>query len=217
MRTNTEHKIIEVKELNESTYILRFERNDLQFKPGQHLLVGKKNEIEQREYSIYSGTNDPYLEILIKEVDKGSVSKQLKSLKPGDTLNIDGPVGFFGLNKKTQDSSKILFIASGTGIAPFHSMVTSFPDLNYTLLHGVRNETEKYEHEHYNADKYLSCTSRDNSGEFNGRVTDYLKNHDIDNDTLCYFCGNFQMIRDAMEILEKKGIPSSQLHAEVYF
>ena len=217
MRTNSEHKIISITELTESTYIIRFDRNGMQFKPGQHLLVGKESEIEQREYSIYSGINDPYLEILIKEVDSGSVSKQLKSLSPEDTINVDGPVGFFGLNKKTMDSSKYLFIVSGTGIAPFHSMVRSFPDLDYKIIHGIRNITEAYENHHYNKNSYFSCTSRDDSGNFNGRVTDYIKNHDIDNDTMCYFCGNFQMIRDAMEILEKKGLPSSQLHAEVYF
>lgn len=215
MTTNSQHKIITTRTLTDSTYLLNFERKGLQFTPGQHILVG--NKAEQREYSIYSGIDDPYIEILVKEVDNGNISKQLKSLISSDLLNVDGPFGFFGLNKNTIPTSKFLFIASGTGIAPFHSMIRSYSGLNYTLLHGIRNISEAYDHQHYSADRYISCTSRDNSGDYNGRVTDYLLNHDIGNDTICYFCGNFQMIRESMEILEKKGIPSAQLHAEVYF
>ncbi len=59
--------------------------------------------------------------------------------------------------------------------------------------------------------------SQDKSGDFSGRVTDYIKQNNFDKDTICYFCGNFKMIREAMDLLEQKGIPNDQLHAEVYF
>jgi len=42
-----------------------------------------------REYSIYSGEKDDYLEVLIKEVDNGDLSKRFKNCKPGDKLFYD--------------------------------------------------------------------------------------------------------------------------------
>ncbi len=217
MQTNGLHKLIGIQNLTDSTYILQIEKKNMVFEAGQHILLGRQNDHDQREYSIYSGVDDEYLEVLIKEVTDGKVSKHLKNLAPGDMLNVEGPLGFFGLNKEKIDTSKFLFIASGTGIAPFHSMVKSYPNLNYTVLHGIRTAEEAYGKDSYQTDRYIMSTSRDTTGNFNGRVTDYIKQNKFDEDTICYFCGNFKMIREAMDLLEKKGIPGNQLHAEVYF
>ncbi len=217
MQTSGLHKLVEIVILTESTYILRMEKNDMQFDAGQHILLGKENDPDQREYSIFSGENDKYLEVLIKEVEDGSVSKHLKNLKLGDKLNVEGPLGFFGLHKDKIDTGKFLFIASGTGIAPFHSMVKTHPNLDYKILHGIRVCNEAYGKESYNKDRYIRCTSREADCDFEGRVTDYIKQNEFSEDTICYFCGNFKMIREAMDLLEKKGIPGNQLHAEVYF
>jgi len=218
MQSSTQHKLLGIRNLTDSTYIMEVERKGLDFEPGQHILMGRSDSIHKREYSIYSGNKDESLELLIKEVSDGMVSKNLKKLAVGDSLEIEGPLGFFGLDKKAvARKSKFLFVASGTGIAPFHSMVKSIPGLDYTLLHGVRYATEAYEKETYNTEKYILCTTGDQEGDFHGRVTDYIKQHTLDKDTICYFCGNFNMIKDAMGLLSKKGFPSDQLHAEVYF
>ncbi len=217
MQTNGLHKLMGVKILTESTYILQIDRDGMKYTAGQHILLGKANNIDQREYSIYSGVNDEFLEVLIKEVSDGKVSKQLRDVGVGEMLNVEGPLGFFGLDDDAIEHGNFLFVASGTGIAPFHSMIKSYPNLNYTVLHGIRYEEEAYGKEAYNEEHYITCTSRNSSGSFNGRVTDYIKQHNFDRDTICYFCGNFKMIKDAMELLETKGIASGQLHAEVYF
>jgi ferredoxin--NADP+ reductase/benzoate/toluate 1,2-dioxygenase reductase subunit len=194
------------------------ERRGMEFEAGQHILLGNTDSIHKREYSIYSGTNDENLEVLVKEVEEGMVSKQLKKLGEGAELEVEGPLGFFSIDPELiKAKKKFLFVASGTGIAPFHSMIKSIPDLDYTLLHGVRNSNEAYEKESYDKDRYILCSSRDSDGDFHGRVTDYIKAHEFDKDTVCYFCGNFNMIREAMNLLEKKGIPPAQMHAEVYF
>jgi len=218
MQSSTQHKLLGIRNLTESTYILEVERKEMEFEPGQHILMGRADSIHKREYSIYSGTNDQNLELLIKEISDGMVSKNLKKLMPGDNLEVEGPLGFFGLEKKmVEKKKKFLFIASGTGIAPFHSMVNSIPGLDYTLLHGVRYASEAYEKEAYDPEKYILCTTGDKEGDFYGRVTDYIQQHQFDKDTICYFCGNFNMIKEAMDLLSKKGFPSEQLHAEVYF
>lgn len=218
MQNNNKHKLQSVRLLTDSTYVLEVERRGMEFEAGQHILLGEPVNIHKREYSIYSGTEDENLEVLIKEVEDGLVSKQLKQLQKGDMLEIEGPLGFFSIDPEMiSQKRKFLFVASGTGIAPFHSMIKSIPGLDYTLLHGVRHAGEAYDKDSYDQERYILCASRDNKGDFRGRVTDYLKQNHIDKDTICYFCGNFNMIREAMNLLEKKGIPSSQLHAEVYF
>ncbi|RLD42806.1 MAG: oxidoreductase [Bacteroidetes bacterium] len=218
MQSPTEHKLLGIRNLTESTYILEVGRKGMSFEPGQHILMGRSDSIHKREYSIYSGNNNENLELLIKEIEDGMVSKSLKKLSVGDSLEIEGPLGFFGLDKKAvEQKKKFLFVASGTGIAPFHSMVKSIPGLDYTLLHGVRYSSEAYEKETYDSEKYVLCTTGDEDGDFHGRVTDYIQQHKFDKDTICYFCGNFNMIKDAMDLLSKKGFSSEQLHAEVYF
>jgi hypothetical protein len=132
------HKIIQIRLLTENTFVLRIERGDMQFKPGQHIIVGFRGELNQREYSVYSGEKDDYLEILVREVLDGTVSLKLKQCNPGQLLQVNGPFGSFGLENFDMFSRKLIFIASGTGIAPFHSFVKSYPGINYTLIHGVR-------------------------------------------------------------------------------
>ena len=170
-----------------------------------------------REYSIYSGSNDPFLEVLIKEVQEGDVSIILKKTKVGQALNIEGPYGFFTLKEKDIENCEFLFIATGTGISPFHSFVKSNPRINYRLIHGIRLNTETYEKDTYSSERYTSATSQDTKGNYHGRLTGYLKTLNPKSETLCYLCGNVDMIHDAYDILQEKGIPVDQIHSEVYF
>lgn len=207
----------EVINLTDASYILRFSKNNMNFKAGQHLVVGLMNTKDSREYSIYSGSNDEYLEILVREVENGDVSRKLRKLTKGDTVEINGPYGFFMYNSHPAEFKKFLFIASGTGIAPFHSFVKSYPGANYKVIHGIRNCSEAYQREDYKEGSYIACTSKDDKGDFHGRLTDYLKEAELDNDYMVYLCGNSQMILDSIEILEKRGFSQSQMYTEVYF
>ena len=63
----------------------------------------------------------------------------------------------------------------------------------------------------------MVCTSRDQKGDFAGRLTDYLKQENFDKDTIFYLCGNSDMIFDAMEILKEKGFGRDEINCEVYF
>lgn len=206
-----------IRHLTESTYVVRFNRNEMDFIPGQHLSVGLANDPQAREYSIYSSINDDFLEIIVKEVDNGLVSKKLKKVKPGQALRVTGPMGFFKLDADKINTHQHLFIATGTGISPFHSFVQSYPQLNYQLIHGVRFGTEAYEKEHYQKGCYNLCTSRDASGDFRGRTTDYLKTLKVDPMSAVYLCGNCDMIFEVYDILTEKGIPTENIHTEVYF
>jgi len=215
---DTKYEVQEIRELTESTYVVRLNRNGLQFRAGQHITLGPVNEVESREYSIYSGEQDDFLDVLVKEVDDGNISKKLKRVQQGDWLNFDGPVGYFTLNDEDiQNDRRFIFVGSGTGIAPFHSFVKSYPGLDYTLIHGVRYGYEAYDRQDYDPERYVLCTSRDEEGDFHGRVTEYIKQNIYDTNALYYLCGNINMIYEVFDIMKLKGVPSNHLHAEVYF
>lgn len=211
------HKVLNIKHLTDSTFILRIERNKLEYTPGQHLVLGRKGEGEFRQYSLYNSKDDPYFEILVKEVEDGEVSPKLKKLQVGDEVEINGPMGYFTISEAKRKTSPIVMIATGTGIAPFKSFISSYPNMDYELIHGVRTINEAYEKDYYDAKKLTVCTSRDNKGDFNGRVTEYLKTQAFSKDTLFYLCGNSEMIFDAMELLKEQGMNTNNMFAEVYF
>lgn len=212
------HEILEVKHLTDSTFIIRMERNDLKFKAGQHINVGPANSIHTREYSIYSGENDDYLEILVKEVAGGFISPVLKQQKPGNMLVVEEPVGYFSLPAHIDPEEKLLFIATGTGISPYHSFIKSYPGLNYQILHGIRYNSDKYEADFYDSQRYIACISRQKTpNDYFGRITNYLEENPVKGNTRCYLCGNSSMIHDVYDLLEAQGVPPEKIHAEVYF
>ena len=211
------YKVADIRQLTENTFILSLPKSRFKFIAGQHVSVSIMGDYQSREYSIYSSEESDHLEILVKEVEGGYFSPKLKHLKMGQFVEVHGPFGKFGLDEKRKDTHKHVFIASGTGIAPFHSIVKSVPDLNYEIIHGVRYMNEAYEIEDYDREKVTVCTSRDKKGDFNGRLTAFLKQKEFDKNTCFYLCGNSDMIFDAMEILKSKGFERESITVEVYF
>lgn len=209
-------KVLDVRFLTPSTFVLRLLRNGFKFIPGQCVNIGLVGSAINREYSTYSGVNDEDLEFLIKKVTGGEVSTGLSKLKKGDEVTLDGSYGKFIIQNPGK-KQKYMFIATGSGIAPFHSYVLTYPTIDYLLLHGVRNASEQYDRQDYERKRYISCVSREKGGDFSGRVTDYLKKSNLPLTTLYYLCGNKDMINDSYDILRQKGISGSNIFTEVFF
>lgn len=208
--------ISDIRFLTESAFVITFSRNGLKFRAGQRIVVGLYGELDQREYSIYSGEQDDYLQILVKEVIDGNISVKLRKAIAGQLLQVNGPFGSFGPDVFLRESQTLFFIASGTGISPFHSMVRSSPALDYTILHGVCYGSEAYDRDQYK-DRYILCTSRDKTGDFNGRVTKYLRKYRLKAGALYYLCGNGSMIYEVYHLLMERGVPAENIFSEIYF
>jgi ferredoxin--NADP+ reductase len=211
------YKVEEIRHLTDETFSLKLPKARFKYKAGQHISLGIQGDYQSREYSIYSGVNDDCLEVLVKEVENGYFTPKLRKLKPGSMVEIHGPFGKFGMEPKDAENGKFVFIASGTGIAPFRSMVRTYPEIDYTLIHGVRYSTEAYDRDEYAGDRYMLCSSRDQNGTYHGRLTGYLKDCTFSPETHFSLCGNSDMIFDALEILKEKGFERDQIHCEVYF
>ena len=211
------HKVISIRNLTGSTFVIRLERNGFRFQTGQFVILRIPGTVQNREYSVYSSENDNYIEVLVREVEGGKVSGKLKKLKPGVALEVEGPFGFFKFNPEKFSSQKFLFVATGTGISPFHSFVKTYPGLDYRLVHGVRLKEEAYEHADFERERITLCVSGGEPGDFEGRVTDFLYTQKIDAGTNCFLCGNNNMIEEVFDILTGKGVPVSNIYSEVYF
>ncbi len=217
VRADHLHKVLEVKFLTEDAYRIRCERGGLQFKAGQCVNLGVPGAGVNREYSTYSGEGDPHLDFLIKEMKGGVVSVKLKAIPPGGHVEIHGCYGDFRIKAPELDGRPYLFIGTGTGIAPFHSFVRSYPGLNYRIVHGIRYARESYDRQDYAAGRYVSCVSREDGGDFRGRVTDYLKKNPAAQGALCYLCGNRAMISQTYELLRSQGVRSDDIICEAFF
>ena len=211
------HKVLGNESLSSGTFKLQIERNGLEFRAGQCVNLGLPNTGINREYSSYSGEQEAELAFLIREVEDGDVSPALRKLKTGDTIEIDGAYGLFTIPESKPGEESYVFVATGTGIAPFHSFIRSKLDLNYKILHGTRLIEENYEIGHYNRESYTQCVSQEKGGDFQGRVSNYLQLNPQGSDKHYYLCGNRNMANEVYDILREQGISGSNIMTEVFF
>jgi ferredoxin-NADP reductase len=113
------------------------------FVPGQFmsLTAGIHGDEITRAYSIASPPSGNRFALCLNEVDGGRFSPHLFSLMPGQEIACQGPYGAFIFRRPLSDS---ILVATGTGIAPFRSMLldrlAQEPDRRFTLIFGVRHE-----------------------------------------------------------------------------
>jgi ferredoxin/flavodoxin---NADP+ reductase len=196
-------------------FILQFRRT-FDFLAGQVVMISTQAESEPRMYSIASGIDQELIDILYTIKPDGILTPQLASLKPGDMIFHSMPYGKFLCDDKPG-----VWIATGTGIAPFVSMALSGLAVKKMLIYGGRSPDRLYYHDQLHmllGNKYMACCSREQHEHFfHGRVTDYLQSNTIDT-TLPYFlCGSAEMVVDVRDILIARGVPYERIFAEIFF
>ena len=95
---------------------------------GQHVdvrLTAEDGYQTERSYSIASAPADPHVMLTVERLDDGEVSPYLTGeLRPGDTLELRGPIGgWFTWCPEKGDGGPLLLVAGGTGIAPLMAMI----------------------------------------------------------------------------------------------
>jgi ferredoxin-NADP reductase len=201
----------------------------LEFTPGQFVsfseVIGDRRIT--RAYSLCSVPSGNRFELCLNRVQDGIFSPWLFRLKPGDELPMRGPLGYFVPRDPFRDS---VFIATGTGIAPFRGFllsktVTESPSA-ITLLFGARYESGliyRAEFEDLAANRpgflFLPTLTRPEEGWHGrtGRVQQHLDaalagrtNLDI------YICGLKAMVDDVRELLKEHGFDRKQVFYEKY-
>lgn len=90
------------------------------FLPGQYVNIDVPDSGQNRSYSFTSAPGDQRIGFLIKRIPDGVMSGWLAGARPGDRLDLTGPLGSFYLREVKRP---LLFLAGGTGLAPFLSML----------------------------------------------------------------------------------------------
>lgn len=201
----------------------------LHFKPGQFVsfneeLGGKKIT---RAYSIASLPHGNRFELCLNLVREGIFSPHLFAMQPGESVDMVEPLGFFVVRNPAKDA---LFIATGTGIAPFRAMAPDYlshPQAgDLTLLFGVRYEPSIYYRDdfealshHHASFRFWPTLSRPDSS-WAGR-SGHVQTHLLEalgdrRDLDVYICGLKAMVDDVRAILKKLGFDRKQIIFEKY-
>jgi ferredoxin--NADP+ reductase len=208
------------------------------FEPGQYAtlgLMGNEGKLVQRPMSISSPASDlSEYEFFIRLVDGGAFTPLLWERRIGDPINIKGAKGKFLIQ---DDGKTCYFIATGTGLAPFMSMLDALKAKDHArdvvLLHGVsydhdlawRDELLALAEEGYPL-RYTATVSRpqlcpDWTG-LTGRA-EAVVNGQLDElgltaeNTTLYLCGNPDMVSAIEEIATGRGFAPEQVRKELYW
>jgi len=223
--------LVESREIAPNTRHFVFESPDWNaaFVPGQFVSVTARigeDEIT-RAYSIVSPPNGGRFELCANLVQHGHLSPMLFGLQSGDEIQFKGPYGAFTLRRPVSDS---IFVATGTGIAPFRSMLLSQLSVNaerrFTLIFGVRHEHGLLYHdefstlagEHGNFDYRPTLTRPpEHWAGRTGRVQGYTlealgDRRDVD----IYICGLREMVDDVRAKLKEIGLDRKRMIYEKY-
>ena len=227
-------KLEKIFELSDSvrTFRLRFpEGKWIPFKAGQFCMVHVPKDGEKPLKKAYSICSSPfetgYLDLCIKLVEGGFATNWFWTLKEGDALTVTIPYGGFVLKEPVAD--ELVFVATGTGLAPLRSMLRQMLLDGFqkpvTLIFGVRYENEvlysdefrELEKKHANF-KFIPTISRPKEwkGEV-GYVQEKLKKYVTDpKGKQIYVCGLVPMIEAVQKAAEEIGFDKKQVHFEKY-
>ncbi len=204
------------------------DRAEFPFVPGQ--FVSLKRDFDGREltraYSIASAPDGNRFSLCLNRIEQGMFSNYLFDLQPGAELEVAEPLGYFTLRHPERPA---LFVATGTGVAPFRSMLLhhlSESAGSRTLLLGCRyvdgllysDELEELARQHSHFSFWPTVTRPDDrwAGR-TGRVQAHLDvalggRPDVD----VYICGLKEMVDQVRALLKQKGFDRKQIIYEKY-
>ncbi len=207
----------------------------INFQAGQfvtmELPIHEKRLKRMRSYSIANAPDkNNILEFCIVYLENGLATSYLFNVATiGTELKFKYPAGVFILPQKIEHD--LIFICTGTGVAPFRSMIHFIYNNNIShkkihLIFGTRKkenilyqkEFENLEKEHPNF-KYTIVLSREEHWEgYKGYVHQvYEKEYkDISDEKRFYLCGWSMMVDEGIERLKNIGYQENQIRFELY-
>ncbi len=205
------------------------EVDKFEFIPGQFVAL-RVDHNKVNDYSIASLPEGNRFELIVDVKPGHEGSYFIHELRPGDKAGILGPCGTFVLHKD-EEVEEILFLATGSGIAPLKVMTEQFLTqwLDPRKLHlyfGLRNCEDIFLYDYFDElmkkfkkFTFTPCLSRpDIFWERDcGHITELLENDYKKGAKLAaYLCGNKLMIEQAKEILLSIGTPQEKIYHEAF-
>jgi ferredoxin-NADP reductase len=236
VRRETQHESL-------ASFWVKFDGEPTPFEPGQYMTIGVfvDGKIVQRPYSVASAPDvagDTGYEFYLRLVQGGTFTPILWDLPVGHRMRMIGPKGKFVL--QPDDDRTHLFISSGTGNAPFVSMMRQalidgaprravfLNGVSHARDLGYREILETWQSSGEYPVTFIPTVSRPNdplNAEWMGRTgrVETIVAPIIDelglrpDDTVAYLCGNPDMILTAEQTLLDLGFPEDAVHKELYW
>jgi NAD(P)H-flavin reductase len=226
-------RIITKDQLTQTVYFVRYELvkpDCILFRAGQTFMLTVAPGTH-RAMSIASPPQETHILESVQDVaPMGIGSKWLLNRKVGDEVELTAPLGRFVFDHESV--RKKVMIATGTGIAPFRSMLLDMtdnriPNESIALYWGLRHEEDLFFREQLekidkDRDKLifyliLSQPTAAWSG-LSGHVQDHIFTKETDFIGCDYYlCGNKKMITDTKEKLFAQKVLESQIKYDPYY
>lgn len=213
-------------------YVVTFRLVDpptISFHAGQNMMLMVAPGVN-RTMSIASPPTSSNELLMVHDVSPmGPGSKWTLGLKVGDNATIVAPTG--GALMPLPTTKRKVFIATGTGIAPFRAILldafSNHSQIPMTLYWGLRYQEDVYWKNDFdllaqNRDTFtwhlvLSKPPSDWQG-LTGHVTEHVMELEKDfSDSEYYLCGNKAMIEEVRTKLLGKNVPKEQIKSELFF
>ncbi|KIL06127.1 ferredoxin-NADP reductase [Stutzerimonas stutzeri] len=233
----TRQRLLEVQTLTPNLFTLRTTRDPgFRFTAGQFARLGVRKPsgcIVWRAYSMVSAPHDEFLDFFSIVVPDGEFTSELSRLKVGDELLVEKQAfGFLTLDR-FPDGRDLWLLATGTGIAPFLSILQDFEAWQrferIVLVYSVRQQRElayqqliadlpRREYLEGLGDKltYVPVVTREQvPGALHGRITQLIETGELERaaglalspeHSRIMLCGNPQMIEDTRAVLKTRDL-----------
>ena len=177
---------------------------------GQYALV-RVAPFEWRPYSLASAPGRT-VRLLVDVRTKGMGASWASTTAPGDDVDLELPYGHWLItpDRSTTDAEaphRRIFIATGTGIAPFlAAFEAGRRDKDRLIVGCSRTEDDLTGRVGTPLPRLIRCISCEAApGAFHGRITDYLNAEGIDPEATYYVCGSTRIVRDISRIIQAGG------------
>jgi len=233
----TRQRLLEVQTLTSNLFTLRTTRDPgFRFTAGQFARLGVRKPsgcIVWRAYSMVSAPHDEFLDFFSIVVPDGEFTSELSRLSVGDELLVEKQAfGFLTLDR-FPDGRDLWLLATGTGIAPFLSILQDFEAWQrferIVLVYSVRQQRElayqqliadlpQREYLEGLGDKltYVPVVTREQvPGALHGRITQLIETGELERvaglalspeHSRIMLCGNPQMIEDTRAVLKTRDL-----------
>lgn len=230
------YKIIDDIKETPDVNVFRLKTDDdtrIKFDPGMFVMLTYVDPITKakvaRAFSIASAPSTDYLEFFISMIH-GRFTSHLDTAHTGDVYYVTGPYGQFrfipGMDKK------VLFIAGGTGLAPFMSMLREIRELksgnDVALIYSVRYPNEIIRREELSqlsneitlksfvtvtrpqvGDGWAGQTGHIDANMIKSFSSDYMERTP-------YICGPLPFVKAVKDALVDLGMPAGKIKADVW-
>ncbi|EJL85781.1 2-polyprenylphenol hydroxylase-like oxidoreductase [Herbaspirillum sp. CF444] len=196
------------------------------FLPGQYVNIGVPGSGQHRSYSFSSASGARRMTFLIKHVPGGLMSGWLAGAASGATLEMTGPLGSFYLRAVTRP---LLFLAGGTGLAPFLSMLEELArqGTNHPvhMIYGVTRDqdlvlVERLQEYALRVPGFTFTTCVADPGtahERQGYVTQHMPAQALHAGNVdVYLCGPPPMVEAVQKYFKTEGITPASFHYEKF-